>query len=246
MLQDIDNRTTFLTLDLFDDGSPLIVGLKVGRYASTEFLSQPPIVTCKRPTDNETRRMRIYVSSPDPIRARAYIYVLFSAAHGLLAGYTRVRRPFSFAKRLHRFSHASDPDMNRMLRRVGYEEKKLEYVVEAVGEECLACAQCDPLFTSIKILIYREEESFYEPVQSEFTSIKIKGRMHCVLHTVDFSTFYSEAETNSAVALRGRYEDRTGGELAAETRSAAIFQQRLRVSIGPHAHFPLFIIYKAM
>lgn len=41
-LQDLEGKVTHVTFDLFDDDSPLIIGLYVTKYGRTDFLSDPP------------------------------------------------------------------------------------------------------------------------------------------------------------------------------------------------------------
>lgn len=144
MIQYLNGHPTFLTFDLFDDASPLIIEVEKSLYESTDFLAHPPVLTFRRPTDNGTRRLPIYISSSVPIRARAYINVLFTTVHGLLATNLTLQRPLSFAKRLHRFGHAPVSDMKRILSRAGYDDPKLDQAVEEIGNECLSCDRSGP------------------------------------------------------------------------------------------------------
>lgn len=117
LIKYLNGHLTFLTFDLFDDASPLIIGLDLSRYASTEFLAHPPVLTFGRPTDIGPRRLPIYISSNVPLRAIAHIYVPLTTAHGLLSTNLTIQRALIFSKRLHRFSHAPVPYMKRHLRR---------------------------------------------------------------------------------------------------------------------------------
>lgn len=50
-VQDLQGRPVLFRFDLFDDCSPLILGLDVKQYAKTDFIFDPPCLTIRRPTD---------------------------------------------------------------------------------------------------------------------------------------------------------------------------------------------------
>lgn len=193
-LQDMNGHPTFLSFDLFDDNSPLIIGLDVSRYATTDFLSDSPRISFRRPSDNETRIFPIYIRSESSICARAYIDLIFTTSRTLLATTKTVERPLSFDKRLHRFSHGPVPDLIRLIRRAGIQDSKLEEAVEMIGKHCDACARSGAPVPSKKISLKRVNMAFNRHLQADFMFCFIKGRRHCVLHAVDAATSYSETK----------------------------------------------------
>lgn len=189
--QDLDGRTTFITFDLFKDSSPLIIGLELTRYASTDFIACPPTITFRRPTDKEPRRLPIYIRSTSVIDSRAHVDLLLGTTHALLASGSPMR-PLSLAKRIHRFTHAPASDVTRMLRRAGCSDPKLERAVSAVSGECVPCAQSGPPLPMKKLSLSRVDAAFNEQVQADYTFVTIRQTKYCVLHAVDTSTSYSE------------------------------------------------------
>lgn len=59
--QDLHGRVTHLTVDLFDDDSPLLVGIDVHEYSAINFTIDPAIILFKEPTEDEQRCFPIYI-----------------------------------------------------------------------------------------------------------------------------------------------------------------------------------------
>lgn len=64
---DRTHSPTTLTLDLFREESPLIVGLDVTQHANLINLSNPGYIDIKRPCDSRTLSMYTYISADMPI-----------------------------------------------------------------------------------------------------------------------------------------------------------------------------------
>lgn len=105
-LQDINGLTTHITFDLFDDRSPLTIDLDLCRYARKDFLSDPPLLTFHRPTDNAPRSFPAYIRSVSALSSRSHVDILGCTSRALLSTTSRVLRPMNLSKRLHLFIHA--------------------------------------------------------------------------------------------------------------------------------------------
>lgn len=60
-LLDINEEPTDIVFDLFDDNSPLAVGLDDKNFSETDLLSKPPVLTLALPPDDGIRVLPIYI-----------------------------------------------------------------------------------------------------------------------------------------------------------------------------------------
>lgn len=208
-VQDINGRVTYITFDLFDDDSPLIIGLDLIRYGISDFVSVQLTLTFKRPTDDHMRCLPIYITSPNSVQARAHVELLFNTSCTLMATGSNFSRPLALAKRLHRFIHAPAHELTRLIRRAGHENPDLEKAISDVGNACEPCARSGPPLPSKKLSLSKVNVAFNQFLQADFMFCQIRGRKHCVLHAVDAATSFYETiivQSRSAVVMAAALE----------------------------------------
>lgn len=172
--QDLERKVVSIRFYLFDDDSTPIIRLDVNQYATCDFLSAPPVMTLKRPTDRDARRISIYTCrlSAECIRAYANICI---ASQGVWLTTNQIR-PMSLAKHMHRFNHANATELISLASRAGIASRELKDAIVKVSGECLACARSAPPLPSRKIALDRVDVAFNEELQADFMYILVRGK----------------------------------------------------------------------
>lgn len=189
--KDIHNQPIELTFDLFDDESPLTIGLDIRRYSVTDMTSKPATMTIKRPEDSKPRTVEVYVTS-SRYNSRAHMRITYMMK-SLLSANSQHIRPTTLAKRLHRLTHAPPEELIQLCRRPGHISKSVEEEIRAISDNCLICAKSGPPKPMRKISINHVNQAFNVEIQIDFTFVGIRGTQYNCLHMVDCGTGYSEA-----------------------------------------------------
>lgn len=199
-IQDLNDRPTEITFDLFKDSSPLVIGLDLKRYTSTDNFRHELII--KRPKDKQARILRTYITGDSSVdyRVRAEL-VKMPRSYALTQSHIG-DRPATIVKRLHRLTHAPEKEMMGILRGAGILSEQMKKVVTEVAQSCEICAKSGPPSVSRKLSVSHINQAFNEEVQMDFMYCMIRGTRHVVIHFVDSGTAFSEA-----VIVPGRHMD---------------------------------------
>ena len=208
-IEDVNGLPVSFRFDLCDDDSPLSIGLNVKAESITNLIDNPPTMTIQRKGDKGRRVLPIYMDPLDSStqtkeratlmkrRVRLDVTGFNITSKGLMSTGTIERarnlRPSTFARRLHRFTHAPVDETKTILRRAGLLTEELERAVEAVAENCDVCARSGQPLPSRKASLNHADEAFNRHLQADYVFVDIKGTKHCVLHAVDAGTSFSEA-----------------------------------------------------
>lgn len=192
IVQDLNDRPIEITFDLFDDSSPLVIGLDLKQYTTTDNFNFRLII--KRPTDKEERTLRTYMTnnSLTDCRIRAEL-VRMPESYALTQTGKFMDRPATIVKRLHRLTHAPAAEMQTILKDAGILTNEMRDIITNVTRNCEICVKSGPPKVSRKISISHVNEAFNIEVQMDFMYCFIRGTRHVVLHFVDSGTAYSEA-----------------------------------------------------
>lgn len=92
-LQDMYGETVYITLDVTDDASPVIIGLDAKINTTTDKLSPPPTMTMKRLTDRNQRTLKTYISYGVTLKAKLTLLVVSARmSTDILGEATRTQR----------------------------------------------------------------------------------------------------------------------------------------------------------
>lgn len=192
-VNDINGKATTFTFDLMKGESPLIIGLDVKKYAITDNTSKPPCMRFKRPTDNDYRQFNTYIEPDDSDNNRIRLEIIphsRSTVQTLMANDDRT--DISLAKRLHRFTHASDEEMRRILTDANKMTPGLGDACTKVRQACDICASTGTPVPRRKISITHVNSAFNNEVQADFVTILIREERYEVLNIIDTGTRYGE------------------------------------------------------
>lgn len=195
--QDIQNSPVRMTFDLANDDSPLIIGMDVQQFASSNFLDNISTFKIRRPQDNIVKILPVYISGRNKFNKRAYLDIigLVRKANTLMAtNRGSYIRPLTLAKRIHRYSHAPPRDMIEMLTRTGCPREQAEVISRKIAESCLICSQTGLPLPTRKVSLTHVSEAFNSEIQADYMFVYIRKDKFCVLHVVDAGTGYSEAK----------------------------------------------------
>lgn len=96
------------------------------------------------------------------------------------------------AKRLHRFTHATTNDIQRLLSDAGKLTGHLEGAYERVYDACDICAATGQQKPRRKVSISHINTAFNDEIQADFVTVHIRGERYEVLNIIDTGTRYGE------------------------------------------------------
>lgn len=146
-LQDMNNKSVSMIFDVTNDGSPIVVGMDVKKYTTTDNLSSPPTITMKRPTDHSERKLETYLTVSDPLRARLRLLVIPTPLYMAMLGEARKpkdMRAMTIAKRIHNMTHLRASEAIRICEEAGWLMPELGKAIESVSDNCPSCAMTGP------------------------------------------------------------------------------------------------------
>lgn len=75
-MQAFNGRTTELTFDVTNDRAPIVLVIDVERYAITDNVCVPPMLTLNIPRDKQPRMLGMYIRSNGSLVARLHLLVI--------------------------------------------------------------------------------------------------------------------------------------------------------------------------
>lgn len=191
--QDKNGKPTTFTFDIVKGESPLILGLDVKRFATTDNMASPPYIRFKRPQDTEAREFRTYIESEDDGNDRIRFDIIPHNRTTMGSLMSNVRKPdLQVAKKLHRFTHAPIEEMTRLLTDAGKFTHSLASEYAKVHRSCDICASTGTPTPKRKISISHINTEFNNEIQADFVTIFIREERFEVLNIIDTGTKYGE------------------------------------------------------
>lgn len=126
----------------------------------------------KRPTDKHERFLYTYLVSDDN-RLRLDISPHpYSMVNTLLGNVhtTSVRAPLAFCKRIHRYTHASESEMQKLCSDASIMIKSMKDAVRAVCDACEICAKNGRPKPARKVSLTHVNAAFNQELQLDFSS----------------------------------------------------------------------------
>ena len=175
-IADLRGNPTTLTFELFDEDSPLSVGLNDKQCSVTDLLSATPTLTLARPQDRMHRTIPIYLDdvgtegTHGQLKRRLLLDVVgFRTAASLPASSVSTprtnMRPTTLGKRIHRYSHAPVGETKRLLALAGMLTPELAEEVDQVAANCDICAMSGQPKPSRKVSLNQVDERFNNHLQ---------------------------------------------------------------------------------
>lgn len=195
-VNDENGKPTAIPFDLIEGNAPLIVGLDLKRHADTVNRSSTTFVTFQRPTDTSERRFRTYLSkdSTGNERIRLAIVPITRTHMRSLMMTGRPRDTLTLVKKMHRLTHPTAKEMERILRDAGHPQQGLTGICHKVHDACELCVSSGQPAPTRKISLTHVNEGFNSSVQADFVMVYIAEQKHVVLNVIDAGTNYGERE----------------------------------------------------
>lgn len=194
-MQDVNRKPVVIVFDVTNDNSPIVIGMDIKRFTTTNNLSKPTFMYMRRPGDRGSRCLQTYLSGDGPLTTRLRLLVAPTGLSLALMGGARKPepiRPMTLAKRIHSMTHAHPLQAIRICRDAGWLSPELVRAIKEVSRACPSCAISGPPGPSKKISINHVNEHFNEEVQADYTYLNIDGKTYTALHVADVGTGYSE------------------------------------------------------
>ena len=161
-------------------------------------LSKQKHIIVKRATDIEPRTFHTYILPDQAKDIRLRIDVV---AHPLLTHHSLLgarkkpetqRQAIQLVKKIHRFSHATDKEMQALYKRHGEVDPLILRAIATVYSACEICAANGRPRASRKVSLSHIDTSLNMEVQIDFLWCTIGGAKLVVLNITDCHTSYSE------------------------------------------------------
>lgn len=105
---------------------------------------------------------------------------------------TTKRADLNMVKRLHRFTHATSDEMQRILSDGGRLTEVIENACDKVFQACDICTSTGAPKSRRKISLSHVNTAFNDEIQADFVTVNIRGERYEVLNIVDTGTRYGE------------------------------------------------------
>lgn len=133
----INQQPTLITFDLTDGDSPLTAGLELQRHSKRDFVSTILTISFKQFEDIDEKTLSIHTKGTSLLEMQAYLDVIgIQRSTRSLTKTSRptLIRPTTFAKRLHRYTHASAQDMISIIKHAGYNVHEAQKLCKTIRD----------------------------------------------------------------------------------------------------------------
>lgn len=192
-IMDIHGKPTTLTFDVMEGIYPIIIGLDVKRFAITDNTASPPRFRFKRPNDRGPREFHTYIKPDDYGKDRIRMEIVMDEGINVNTMMTRIdMTDLNLVKRLHRFTHAPEQEMVRILSDANRLTPNVKKACAKVYQACDICASSGTPIPKKKISISHVNAALNLEVQAGFVTVNIRNERYEVLKIVDTGTRYGE------------------------------------------------------
>lgn len=192
----MDNYNYPITLefDIVDGHSPIILGLDTVQYADTYNRSRPRTLTIRRPQDKRAYTLHTYTADDETGNQRLRLQIVPHASSPIrtLISTTDRHGILTMAKRIHRFGHANEGEMRKIMEPMKYDDEEVKRVCKKVQTACAICAMTGRPVDRKKISTTHIHAAFNDEIQVDYLYAEIHDTKYEILNIIDTGTRYGE------------------------------------------------------
>lgn len=192
--------------------SPLIIGLDIQKYGSTNNTRKQNFFEFKGPKDNNKRKFFTYIGDDANGDERIWLDIAphrRSCIKSLISN-TNKRPEINLVKKVHRFAHGNKKEISHLFTEASMMTYKLEKNIDKVTSSCIPFASSGRPTKTKKHSLKHVNKEFNTGVQADLLTVKTQEGKYEVLNIVDTSTVFGErsvVQARCANVMMSNFED---------------------------------------